>query len=183
MGKHVAERANAIHEVRQGENPDANPFDKQAAEKKLLLARQKMREVRNKVEAADGKFRASVPDLSTSGGNTRRGKDGLREAVKRAQVSSASHGKFDRVGVNEATNLQPKLARKHDRAKNAGEEKERYLKAATRVLSSDGIVNKDKAGKLGVSQDTTEDRRGKLKRQPITSKRRSKQGGRKHSKR
>merc|ERR1711920_597541 len=80
--KHVAERANAIHEVRQGENPDANPFDKQAAEKKLLLARQKMREVRNKVEAAGGKFRASVPDLSTSGGNTLRGKDGLREAVK-----------------------------------------------------------------------------------------------------
>merc|ERR1712190_433179 len=138
MGKHVAERSNAIHEVRQGENPDANPFDKQAAEKKLLIARQKMREVRNKVEAAGGKFRASVPDLTTTGANTGRGREGLREAVKRAQVSSASHGKFDRVGLGEATNLQPKMQRAKLQTRSTADEKDRYMKAATKILSGEG---------------------------------------------
>lgn len=42
--------------------------------------------MRNKVEAAGGKMRASVPDLSGQPG--KRGKDGLREAIKRAQAES-----------------------------------------------------------------------------------------------
>lgn len=184
--KHAEERANWVHEVKQHDDPGANPFDKMTAEKKLLLARQKMREVRNTVEAAGGKFRASVPDLSTTGGgaNTKRGKDGLREAVKRAQVSSASHGKFDRIAQGEATNLQPKLQRKELRAQSTGEEKDRYLKAATRVLSSEGNVDRNKASKLGVSQDS-QDRSGKQGKLPKTAKggkRRSKAGGRGHSK-
>ncbi|CAJ1362203.1 unnamed protein product [Effrenium voratum] len=103
--KKSQENANWVHEVGDNENPNENPFDKARSEQRLLKARQKMREVRNKVEAAGGKLRASVPDLDAG---QKRGKQGLKEAIKRAQVSSASFGKFDRVAPNEATNLQPK---------------------------------------------------------------------------
>merc|ERR1719356_1150037 len=82
-----------IYEVKQGEDPNSNPFERMKAEKRLQMAKQKMREVRNKVEAHGGKIRASVPDLAAGG--AKRGGDGLREALKRAQVSSGSRGKFD----------------------------------------------------------------------------------------
>merc|ERR1719215_498300 len=98
-------------EVKDGQDPFENPFEKQAAEKKLFIARQKMREVRNKVEALGGKLRASTPELkgvSCNRGNTGRGKDGLKEALKRAQGSTASMGKFDSRAPNEATNLRSK---------------------------------------------------------------------------
>lgn len=175
--KKEQEKAQWIHEVKDGENPLENPFDKKAAEKKLLMARQKMREVRNKVEAAGGKLRASTPDLTFGG--AKRGKDGLREALKRAQVSSASHGKFDRVAPNEPTNIQPKKRRAAD-VQSAGEEKARYLKAATRLLSGDGSVDKNKAAKLGASHSNEDQRaKGGGKGNKAAPKRRSKQGGRK----
>eukprot|EP00931_Biecheleriopsis_adriatica_P031479 TRINITY_DN18457_c0_g1_i1.p1 TRINITY_DN18457_c0_g1~~TRINITY_DN18457_c0_g1_i1.p1 ORF type:complete len:310 (+),score=80.19 TRINITY_DN18457_c0_g1_i1:51-980(+) len=178
--KKSAENAKWFHEVGQHENPSENPFDKASAEKRLLKARQKMREVRNKVEAAGGKLRASVPDLQSGGGRSaHRGKDGLREAIKRAQVSSASFGKFDRIAPNEATNLQPKQ-KKGVAPVSGGAEKERYLKAASRVLSGDGPINKNKAAKVGVSQDMNQQARKAVAKAP---KRRSKQGGKRHGKR
>merc|ERR1712087_611936 len=89
--------ASAVIEVKTGDDPFENPYDRQRAQQKLVAAKQKMREVRNKVEALGGKLRASVPDLQRQGDSGwKRGKDGLREAVKRAQASSASMGKFDR---------------------------------------------------------------------------------------
>jgi len=179
--KKSEENAKWFHEVGQGDNPTENPFDKASAENRLQKARQKMREVRNKVEAAGGKLRASVPDLQSGGmgKSSKRGKDGLREAVKRAQVSSASFGKFDRIAPNEATNLQPKQ-RKGVETMSGGAEKERLLKAATRVLSGDGPVNKNKAAKVGVSQDMGQQDRRTVSKGP---KRRSKQGGKRHGKR
>jgi len=178
--KKSEERSKWFHEVGQNENPNENPFEKKAAESKLLKARQKLREVRNKVEASGGKLRASVPDLK--GGN-KRGKDGLREAMKRAQVSSASFGKFDRLAPNETTNLQPKQ-KKGVAPVSGSSEKERYLKAATRVLSGDGPVNKHKAAKIGVSQDMNEKERSRVARAPKKGKqRRSQQGGKRHGKR
>jgi regulator of ribosome biosynthesis len=176
--KNSAERTKWFHEVGPNENPTDNPFEQKKAEGKLLKARQKMREVRNKVEAAGGKLRASVPDLQ--GG--KRGKDGLREAMKRAQVSSASFGKFDRIAPNETTNLQPKQ-KKGVAPVSSSAEKDRYLKAATRVLSGDGPVNKHKAAKLGVSQDMNEKDRARVSKAPKGGKRRSKQGGKRHGKR
>lgn len=104
--KKSAEKTKWFHEVADGSDPNENPFDRAKAEQRLLKARQKLREVRNKVEAAGGKLRASVPDLSSI--KTKRGKDGLKEAIKRAQVSSASRGKFDRLARNEAPQKRPK---------------------------------------------------------------------------
>eukprot|EP00441_Pelagodinium_beii_P014482 CAMPEP_0197659086 /NCGR_PEP_ID=MMETSP1338-20131121/46216_1 /TAXON_ID=43686 ORGANISM="Pelagodinium beii, Strain RCC1491" /NCGR_SAMPLE_ID=MMETSP1338 /ASSEMBLY_ACC=CAM_ASM_000754 /LENGTH=293 /DNA_ID=CAMNT_0043235845 /DNA_START=50 /DNA_END=929 /DNA_ORIENTATION=- len=165
--KKSEEKANWFHEVGQNSNPAENPFEKDSAEKRLQKARQKMREVRNKVEAAGGKLRASTPDLGSGGQgkSSKRGKDGLREAMKRAQVASASFGKFDRVAPNEATNLQPKQ-KKGLTPMSAGAEKERLLKAAGRVLSGDGPLNKQKAAKVGVSQDMGQKERRAVTKAP-----------------
>jgi len=177
--KKERERAEqAIYEVRQGEDPDANPFERAKAEKKLLMARQKMREVRNKVEAAGGKLRAAVPDLLPGG--AKRGKDGLREVLRRAQASSGSRGKFDRLAANEATNLEMKK-QKIGAPVSGEKERERYMKAAGRVLSGE-TVDRDKAAKVGrqQAQGTKVGRKAKVKGTKGTpgGGRRSKQGGR-----
>jgi len=166
--KKSEDKANWVHEVQKGEDPYANPFERQKAEKKLTVARQKMREVRNKVEAAGGKIRASVPDLQAGG--SKRGTEALQEAVKRAQTSSASFGKFDRVAKNEATNLQPKN-RKKATVSSTSDEKQRYLKAANRIFNNEGNVDSHKAAKAG-APDTVPRKAPKTK-----SKRRSKQTG------
>ncbi|CAE7807705.1 RRS1 [Symbiodinium necroappetens] len=151
--KKSQDKANWVHEVGQHEDPNENPFDKAKAEQRLVKARQKMREVRNQVEAAGGKLRASVPDLV---GSQKRGKDGLREAVKRAQVSSASYGKFDRIAPNEATNLQP-TRKKGIAPVSSNAEKDSYLKTVGRVLSGDGYIDKHKAAKVGVTRERRND--------------------------
>uniref|UniRef100_A0A7S3RLK7 Ribosome biogenesis regulatory protein n=1 Tax=Strombidinopsis acuminata TaxID=141414 RepID=A0A7S3RLK7_9SPIT len=172
------EKAQWLHEVKEGEDPYADPFERKAVEQKLVAAKQKMREVRNKVEAAGGKLRASVADLKDGKVNSGRGKDALREAIKRAQTASGSRGKFDRTAPNEATNLQPK--KKHKGVtKSLGEEKAAYLKTATRLLS--GGVDKDKAAKVGASGGATQVPRGKKGKSNLAA-RRSKNGGRMHHK-
>lgn len=172
------EKANGIVELKDGDDSTENPFTRMAAEKKLLRARQKMREVRNKVEALGGKLKAASPGLGKEGAlpgqGSGRGKDGLREAIKRAQGSSASMGKFDRVAPNEATNLQKK--RKPNFAANATEEKEKYLKAANRVFRGDSTVDKEKAAKAGARASQGQKTKQKGGKGPT---RRSKQGGRK----
>jgi len=171
--------------ISRGGSPRAASPAAKAAEKKLISARQKLREVRNKVEAAGGKIRASVPELlkkgDPTGGSSGRGKDGLREAVKRAQVSSGSKGKFDRLAKGEANNLQPKK-RKIEMSQKPSEEKGRYLKAAERVLSSDGAVDKNKAAKVGGGDqpgDIAKRKQGKGVKGAPGSDRRSKKGNRK----
>jgi len=165
--KKSQDNANWVHEVKSGEDPYANPFERQNAEKKLVIAKQKMREVRNKVEAAGGKIRASVPDLQSGG---QRGAEGLREAVKRAQASSASFGKFDRVSPNEATNLQPKNRRKAT-VSSVADEKQRYLKVTNRIFNNEGSVDSHKAAKAGAPNTVPR------KAPKAANKRRSKQSG------
>jgi len=133
----------AIYEMRAGEDPNSNPFERMKAERKLQKMKQKMREVRNKVEAG-GKLSASVPELNKE---AKRGTDGLREVLKRAQVSTGSRGKFDRVATNEPTNLQQKRHKAHG-AMSSDKEKERYMKLAGKTLSGQS-VDQEKAAKVG----------------------------------
>jgi len=177
-GKQAEDRANGILEVKEGQDSFANPFEKKKAEQKLHTARQKMREVRNRVEAAGSKLKAAAPDLEkgmrSNAASVKRGPEGLKEALKRAQTSSASLGKFDRLAPNEASNLQKKR-RKVVPPKSVGEEKDRYLKFAGRVLSGEGgPVDKDKAAKVGASSNQPWEPRGK---KDGKAKRRSKMGG------
>lgn len=169
--KHSQDNAQWMHEVKDGDDPMTNPFETQDAKRKLILARQKMREVRNKVEGAGGKLKVSAPDLENS---LNRGKEGLKEAVKRSQISSASFGKFDRKAPNEITNLQkPKRV---SGPCNIESEKEKNMKFATRILAGE-TVDKEKAAKLGAAQ--SDGKKQGIGRKPEKYKRRSKQGGRK----
>jgi len=175
--KHAEEDAQWAIEVKEGQNPYEDPFAKKTAEKKLIQAKQKMREVRNQVEAVGAKLRASVPDLQKGDqGGVKRGKEGLKEAMKRAQQSSASFGKFDRTAPNETTGLQQKQ-RKVGLDRSVKDEKDHYLKTATRVLNSDGSVDKEAAAKEGRKFDANIP---KQKKGPKGSQRRSKQGGKLH---
>merc|ERR1711972_884005 len=96
--------------------------------------------------------------------------------MKHAQVSSASMGKFDRVAPNEATNLNKKR-QKVAPMRTPGEEKEKYLKAATRLLSGEGGIDKAKVANVGVTDGANSGKRGKGGGKGGQSKRRSKQGG------
>lgn len=168
--------ANGIMEVKTGQDSMKNPFEKKKAEQKLLAARQKMREVRNRVEAAGGRLKAAAPDLEkgmrSNNASVKRGPDGLKEALRRAQISSASFGKFDRVAPNEATNLQPKRRKVAAQHRTAGEEKNHYLKAAGKVLSGE-TVNNEKAAKSAAGR-YERSTAGRKEKKP---KRRSKAGG------
>jgi len=179
-GKSMEDRANGILEVKTGQDSHVNLFEKKHAEQKLGAAKQKMREVRNRVEAAGSRLKAAVPDLNVgmrSGADSaKRGSAGLKEALKRAQSSSASMGKFDRSAPNESKHLQPKR-QKVQQFKNLGEEKDRYMKTAGMVLSGQGPVDKEAAIKAGRSAEKS-GRVGRKEKQP---KRRSKAGGKKSS--
>jgi len=175
--KQSEEKSQGILEVKNGEDSYSNLFDKNKSEQKLNAAKQKMREVRNRVEAAGGRLKAAAPDLHNgmrSGmESVKRGAAGLKEALKRAQVSSASFGKFDRVSKHEATNLQPKK-RKVSQHENVGAERDRQMKAAGKVLSGDGGgIDREKAGTV------TGGEQFKMARKEKGPKRRSKQGGKK----
>lgn len=177
-GTQSEDATNFCFEVKKGDDPFENPFEKKNDERRLHMAKQKMRELRNQVEAVGGKIRASVPDLNKSAKEFKRGKDGLREAMKRAQISSASHGKFDRVAPNEKTNLQPKIKKKNVQQRSPNQEKDHYLKYAGKVLAGQGMVDKGKAANLGVTSDKAGKGGGKGggKGKASGSKRRSKEG-------
>lgn len=167
--------ADGIMEVKTGHDSYANPFDKKKAEHKLIQAKQKMREVRNRVEAAGGRLKAAAPDLAfmASGGSaTKRGAAGLKEALKRSQTSSASFGKFDRVAPGEPTNLQQKKRKVGGLPGNLADERSRYMKFAEKTLSGQGGVDKDKAAGAARHHETEH-----IKRKTKAPKRRSKQGG------
>ena len=71
-----------------------DPFEKRNAEKKLVAAKQKMRELRNKAESIGEKLPFGI--FGTPNRVSQRGKAGLKEVGKRAATSTASVGKFDR---------------------------------------------------------------------------------------
>lgn len=145
-----------VHEVKEGEDPMQNPFERKSAEKRLQNARQRLREVRNKVEASGFKMSAAAPDLAM--GKCQRGAEGLKEAIKRAQKSSASMGKFDRLAANEATNLQTR--KRKATVTTPAEEKARYMKVSTRILEKGGKVDQAMAAKVGMREASSAQPKG-----------------------
>lgn len=189
--KHEENRRMGIMEVKPGQDPMANPFEDKSTEKQLLKARQKMREIRNKVEAAGGRLKAGAPELiprkdggkkrfGLSGG-AKRGKEGLREALKAAQIATGSRGKFDRKAPNEATNVQPKR-KKAGPPMSASDERQKYLKTVGRVLET-ATISDSRAAKFAATEEQAANRSRKSSgkgggkgRGGGSGKRRSKQG-------
>jgi len=166
------EKANWAIEVKEGEDPYENPFDKQKAEKTLVVAKQKMRQLRNKVEAIGEKLPAGVTDFSEHPSKRHRGKDNLKEALRRAQISSASFGTFDKKAENEVKVKQPH--RNKIKSKPAKDEKSGNLKLLSRMEKSG--IDKKKAANIG--QVAEEKKNRSTKKVKKTSKRPSKNGKR-----
>jgi len=173
--KHNQDKVNWAIEVKEGADIYENPFHQKKAEKALVKAKQEKRELRNKVEAMGEKLPHGVTDFSQPTKKRHRGKEGLKEALRRAQVSSASFGTHDKRAENESVEKQPK--RKKVKEVGASEEKDKYLKTLTRM--EQGHFSKDKAARLGQgSLENTNSKKNKIKQQKVkkTSKR-SKAGG------
>jgi len=143
--KKIEERANFAIEVKEGSDPYENPFAMQKAEKDLTTAKQKMREMRNKVEAIGEKLPAGVTNFAEPNSKRHRGKENLKEALRRAQVSSASFGNFDKRAENEVVAKQPK--KKKVKEVSASEEKSANLKLLSRI--DNGVISKAKSAKIG----------------------------------
>merc|ERR1711963_1383746 len=86
--------------------------------------KQKLREVRNQVEAAGYK----MAQMNLEEKKAKQGKDGLREALRRAQTSSASSGKVDRRTAAEKRLGNEGKKAKVNSAIKASEERDSNLK-------------------------------------------------------
>ncbi|PHJ23434.1 ribosome biogenesis regulatory protein [Cystoisospora suis] len=130
------------------------PFLEREREKKLVKAKQKFRELRNKLEATQGGKRlppgvlAQLATTSIGRGGEQEGlygggkrkkiahrgqtKDELKEVLRRAQTSTASFGEYDKLGRGE------KKQRQRTRTKgvclSADEEKKKYMRQLKEVL-------------------------------------------------
>ena len=94
--KHLDEKINNwVIEVKPGQDPMEDPFEKRATEKKLDMAKQKMRELRNKAESIGEKLPFGV--FGTPNRKAERGKQGLKEAGRRAAQSTASIGNYQGI--------------------------------------------------------------------------------------
>ncbi|CAD7953723.1 unnamed protein product [Amoebophrya sp. A25] len=183
--KQNAEKAQWCIEVKEGADATEDPFKKQKAEKKLVVAKQKLREMRNKVEQAG--FKLAPAQLEKTGdtkvgANSKRGKEGLSEALKRAQVSSGSRGKFDKRKKGEELVKKRGGKKKLVGGNDKKTERDAVLKTFDKVTGPgrDIISSKKGSGMMQASKERA-DNKGVVKgnKKQGGSKRRSKAGGRK----
>ncbi|KAF4664556.1 Rhodanese- sulfurtransferase [Perkinsus olseni] len=167
--KHNQEKMNWLVEVDEdrGDNPYEDPFAKQKAIEKLGQAKQKVREMRNKLEGVGKKLPAGIsggPEL----GSIKRGTINLKESLARAQKSSASSGKFDKRQKNEKE-VPVAKRRKVNTATPINEEKSKNLAVIGRLMkgetTSTGTVKVDKKKAAGWGQTLHEAARKEEKAQ------------------
>merc|ERR1712224_344306 len=80
--KHREDEANWVIEAKPGMEDNECPFQKRREEKKVVQAKQKLREIRNKAEALGQKL--PVGAVSSMSRKDHRGKEHLKETLKRA---------------------------------------------------------------------------------------------------
>jgi len=144
--KHIEDKLTWAIEVGAHDDPYEDPFAKRRAEKKLTVAKQKMREARNKLEAVGKKLPVGVPVGNDIGRGFKRKqtKEQLKEALRRTQIATGSRGEFDKLGKNEQVIKQTKKTKVHP--KKVNEEKAEYMKILGRITKG-GEVNKTQAAK------------------------------------
>jgi regulator of ribosome biosynthesis len=140
--KKNAERVEWAIEAKPGDDPSEDPFLKRRMQKQLDQSKQKFREVRNTLEAAGQKVPTGV-----SGGDKpqKKGKAEVKEALRRSQQSTASHGRHDSLAAHESKAKVKTSSKVTPQSFNA--EKAASLKLASKVLEG-GPVNKAKAARV-----------------------------------
>lgn len=148
--KKIEDKHNWCLPHREGMADDECPFQKRKDEKNLNMAKQKIREVRNKAEALGEKI--PLANHVDPHRMSKRGKAGLNAAMKRAQTSSGSHGKFDAKAKNEKAGKG-----KGKKQFMQGNEKSANLKLMGRVLKGEhNLVNKTKAANTVIAKEQKE---------------------------
>jgi regulator of ribosome biosynthesis len=135
--KHKAEKQDWLIEVPLNSSED--PFEKKKLAKQLVNAKQKLREARNKLDTQGDRLPAGVNSSLVEG--KKRKKETLDEVLKRAQVSSASAGRFDKRIESEKVIDQGK--RRKLLSSNISEEKNQTMKIMNSVLKGSSSVGKD----------------------------------------
>jgi len=129
------------------------------------MTKQRLRELRNKVETAGFKMLPVNLDKTSNSKDSGRGKEGLTEALKRAQVSSASRGKFDRLARNEKKMDTNRGKKAKLVGSNVASERAAYLKTLDRMErgSNEKPLNVNKVSGLVQGQSEAKNRASKIK--------------------
>eukprot|EP01116_Phalansterium_solitarium_P003928 TRINITY_DN14776_c0_g1_i1.p1 TRINITY_DN14776_c0_g1~~TRINITY_DN14776_c0_g1_i1.p1 ORF type:complete len:316 (-),score=129.46 TRINITY_DN14776_c0_g1_i1:123-1043(-) len=131
-----------IIEARPGDDPTVDPFEAQAAKKKLAKTKQLKREAANR-KANIRRERSALPStisLTNAPEGTRKQKPELEHALKVATQSTISMGKFNKLLPGQ----KPIKPRKQ--LPDLGSEKNQSMKVLGKLLgASEGTINVDKA--------------------------------------
>jgi len=140
--KKVQDKVDIIREHKAGDDPKADPFEKNSLKKTLEKSKQKLREVRNQMEAKglkpnSGKMRTSFKEKAEK---KKKDKQDASKVLQVAQKSTASMGLFDKKAHREEPEIKKKRKNNVQPFKSGDDEKRRNLD----ILD---YVSKVKAGK------------------------------------
>ncbi|KAF8822325.1 ribosome biogenesis regulatory protein (rrs1) protein [Cardiosporidium cionae] len=121
-------------ELKPGQECTPDLFEERSRGKQIHKTKQKMRELRNQMESSAASLPMGVPNLAKDVKNRKTSRPHLNESMKRAQISTASRGKFDKTARGE-TQKPPKPIIKAER-KSFKEERSDYSKTLQRLLSA-----------------------------------------------
>eukprot|EP00742_Colponemidia_sp_Colp-10_P009222 GILJ01010040.1.p1 GENE.GILJ01010040.1~~GILJ01010040.1.p1 ORF type:complete len:336 (+),score=71.61 GILJ01010040.1:134-1009(+) len=149
--KKAQDDANWMVEAKPGDDLTEDPFEKISSKKKLVKAKQKMREMRNELESKGKKLPAGLVNLAAPLPSQKRGKSGLEKALKAAQKSTASIGKFDQKAFREKEIKEKGIRRKYDSVVSS--DRDRNMKMLNKVVAGDTKYDTAKAAKIQIRED------------------------------
>jgi regulator of ribosome biosynthesis len=139
--KHIKNEVDIIREVKPGQDPNEDPFAKDAKKKKIEKERQNLNELKNKLESkgistrgermVKGKGKNKGPKV-----NERKEKNS--KMLQIAQGSTASMGLFDKKSHKEEPTLKKKIKNVAPTFKNAKDENRRNLDILDQVNKNQG---------------------------------------------
>jgi len=138
--KHVHNDADIIREVKPDDHPNEDPFDKSAKLKRLDQEKQKMRELKNRMESRGISTRSEdVPNtINQSSKRNWKDKKGTNKALQIAQSSTASMGLFDKKAHKEEKAVKKKIKNTPTDFRNAKDENKRNLEILQLVSKNQG---------------------------------------------
>lgn len=140
--KKIQDSVDIIREVKPGDDPNENPFEKKTLEKKLQKENQKFREVRNKLEAKGLKTKDIRNEHDPKIKRSKKLKQETNKSLKIAQQSTASMGMFDKKAHKEEPELLKKRKNVTPAFKDFNQEKKRDLDILEMIEKSGGSKKK-----------------------------------------
>jgi regulator of ribosome biosynthesis len=143
--KHIQNEVDIIREAKPGQDPNEDPFSKDAKKKKIQKERQNINELKNKLESKGIAVRGQGMDRArgkgkgkVQGGKLHEKKQQNSKMLQIAQGSTASMGLFDKKSHKEEPALKKKIKNVAPTFKNAKEESRRNLDILDQVNRNQG---------------------------------------------